>query len=76
MNTCGLVLSRDQEPLSSRQIRVGLPLTSDPVLTAKQPSVLMGGPASLQPGIFGASLSPLSLHLKDVALPLLESVNN
>ena len=76
MNICGLVLSRDREPLSSRQIRVWLPLTSDPVLSAKQPSVLMGGLASLPPGMFGASLSPLSLHLKDVALPLLESVDN
>lgn len=76
MSTCGLVLSRDREPLSSRQIRVWLPLTSGPVLSAKQPSILMGGPASLQPGMFGASLSPWSLHLKDVALPLLESADN
>ncbi|CAN0004546.1 unnamed protein product, partial [Rangifer tarandus platyrhynchus] len=58
MSTRGLVLSRDQEPLSSRQIRVWLLLTADPVLSAKQPSILRGGLASLQPGMFGALLPP------------------
>lgn len=76
MSTRGLVLSRDREPLSSRQIRVWLLLTADPVLSAKQPSILRGGLASLQPGMFGALLPPRSLHLQDVSLPLLESVDN
>lgn len=59
-----------------RQIGVWVPLISDPGLGAQQHSVQGGGAASLQAWHVLRITACLSLPLKDVALPLLESVTH